>query len=52
MLDNGAGDCKLVKRLLARMRGLRDEVLKDCVYDGSIPRRGTAVFIGSGGLEC
>ena len=37
MLDDGACDCKLVEGLLARMWGLGDEVLEDCIYDGSIP---------------
>ena len=52
MLDDGACDCKLVKRLLARLGGLRDESLEDCIYNGSIPRRGTGMFIASDGLEC
>ena len=52
VLNDGACDCKLVERLLARGRGLGDELLEDCVYDGSIPRRGTGMFIASDRLEC
>ena len=52
MLNDGAGDCKLVQGLLARVGGLGDEILKDRVYNGSIPRRGPGMFIASHRLEC
>ena len=52
VLNDSACDRELVKRLLTGVRGLRDEVLEDCVYDGCIPRRGSGMFVAGDGLEC
>ncbi len=47
MLDDGTRDCKLIKRLLARVGGLGDEILENGIYNGSIPRRGIGMLIAS-----
>ena len=51
VLNDGACDCKLVQRSLARVRRFGDEILENCVYDCSIPGRGTSMFIAGYGLE-